>query len=181
MCKYCNCRIEWARKDTCAKHCEGAGHKKFKEEAKEKGQSVKRQASLQETYQSSKMARVEKNYFVMATCKAFLEANIPIEKVDNLSLRSWMSEYIPGAGDLPSADMMRKTYIPQVREEEEAFMRQKVKDQQVSILCDETTDRKGQCVFLVLIKILECSDSSKLYVGGQRFYPMLMLLNVVGQ
>ncbi|XP_046404867.1 uncharacterized protein LOC124170212 [Ischnura elegans] len=114
------------------------------------------------------MARVEKNYFVMATCKAFLEANIPIEKVDNLSLRSWMSEYIPGAGDLPSADMMRKTYIPQVREEEEAFMRQKVKDQQVSILCDETTDRKGQCVFLVLIKILECSDSSKLYVGGAK-------------
>ena len=96
MCKYCNCRIEWARKDTCAKHCEGAGHKKFKEEAKEKGQSMKRQTSLQETYQSSKMARVEKNHFVMATCKAFLEANIPIEKLDNLSLRSWMSEYIPG-------------------------------------------------------------------------------------
>ena len=70
-----------------------------------------------------------------------------------------------GAGDLPSADMMRKTYIPQVREEE-AFLKQKVKDQQISILCDETTDRKRQCVFLVLIKILECSDSSKLYVGG---------------
>ena len=47
-------------------------------------------------------------------------------------------------------------------------MRQKVKDQEISILCDETTDRKGQCVFLVLIKILGCSDSSKLCVGGAK-------------
>lgn len=52
--------------------------------------------------------------------------------------------------------------------EEEARMKAAVKDQRVSILCDETTDRKGQCVFMVLVKVLGCGDATvqKLYVGG---------------
>lgn len=74
--------------------------------------------------------------------------------------------FFSGAGDLPAADTLRKTYLPKVREQEEAALKEIVKGKQVSILCDETTDRKGQCVFLVLIKLLECSAQSQLYVGG---------------
>lgn len=45
-------------------------------------------------------------------------------------------------------------------------MKEAVKDERVSILCDETKDEKGQCVFMVLIKELVCGDDTvqKLFV-----------------
>lgn len=61
---------------------------------------------------------------------------------------------------------MRSTYVPKVREQEELLVKNAVQGKFVGILCDESTDRKGQCVFVVLIQILECSEDSKLYVGG---------------
>lgn len=69
---------------------------------------------------------------------------------------------------MPSADRIRKGYVPEIICEEEQRLKEAVKDQKVSILCDETTDRKGQCVFIVLIKVLGCGDESvqKLFVGG---------------
>lgn len=69
---------------------------------------------------------------------------------------------------MPSAGRLREGYVPEIMSEEEARLKVAVKDQRVSILCDETTDRKGQCVFIVLIKVLGCGDHSvqKLYVGG---------------
>lgn len=47
-------------------------------------------------------------------------------------------------------------------------MKEALNQKRVCILCDETTDRKGQCVFIVLVKVLECGDSTvqKLFVGG---------------
>lgn len=34
------------------------------------------------------------------------------------------------------------------------------------IMCDETTDRKGKCVFIVLLRLLTCSVEQKVFVGA---------------
>lgn len=44
--------------------------------------------------------------------------------------------------------------------------RESIKDQDIVILCDETTDKKGQCVFVVLMKTLQSTDKQLLLVGG---------------
>ncbi|KAJ8891651.1 hypothetical protein PR048_004179 [Dryococelus australis] len=51
---------------------------------------------------------------------------------------------------------------------EEEKTKDATKEKHVSILCKENTDRKGQCGFIVLNKVLECGDSSiqKLYIAG---------------
>lgn len=94
MCKYCNVRIEWQRKDTCVKHIKNStSHSKNKENQQS---GAKRQVSLQTAVSTAKKAKIDKNEFIMSTTRAFIEANIPIEKLDNPKLRQWMDKYIEG-------------------------------------------------------------------------------------
>lgn len=93
MCKYCNVRIKWERKDTCDKHCkESEVHKRKKTESRE----IKRQVTINETLQIAKKAKNETDEFIRDTTKAFMEANIPLEKLDSPGIRKWMNKYIKG-------------------------------------------------------------------------------------
>lgn len=55
-----------------------------------------------------------------------------------------------------------------MKDEFEEKLKETVKDKPVIIHCDETTDRKGQAVFITLFKILpnEFCAESKLVVAG---------------
>jgi len=46
-----------------------------------------------------------------------------------------------------------------VREEYDEKIRQLIKDKHITILCDETTNRKGEAVFLTMYKILPSEDN----------------------
>nr|CAD7431757.1 unnamed protein product [Timema monikensis] len=102
----------------------------------------------------------------MDTTKTFMEANIPIEKLDHPSIRCWMDKYVKGGGDLPRAETIRSVWIPEVNQSQEDNIKDNVKNQQVAILCDETTDRKGQCVFVILLKTLRADSKQSLFVGA---------------
>lgn len=41
-----------------------------------------------------------------------------------------------------------------------------LKDQKVVLMCDETTDRMGRCVFIVLIRVLTGNSEQRVFVGG---------------
>ncbi|KAJ8892022.1 hypothetical protein PR048_004587 [Dryococelus australis] len=55
---------------------------------------------------------------------------------------------------------LREGYVPEIIHEEKTSLKAVMKDQRVLILCDKNTDRNGQCVFAVLIKVLGCRDDS---------------------
>lgn len=99
MCKHCNVRIDWARKDTCSKHCNGQSHKANKAANASvpgtSGGSI-RQISIEDSMSSSQILKIEKKKFVKKTCRMLLEANIPIEKIDHPSFRGWMNEHMKG-------------------------------------------------------------------------------------
>ncbi|KAJ8893981.1 hypothetical protein PR048_006582 [Dryococelus australis] len=80
--------------------------------------------------------------------RVFVETNIPLEKLDNPKLWKWMTKYIKGSGDLPTASRLREGHVPEIIRGEEAKLKAVVKDQRDSILCDETTGRKGRTVCL---------------------------------
>nr|CAD7428283.1 unnamed protein product [Timema monikensis] len=71
-----------------------------------------------------------------------------------------------GGGDLPKAETIRSVWIPEVNQSQEDNIKDNVKNQQVAILCDETTDRKGQCVFVILLKTLRADSKQSLFVGA---------------
>lgn len=72
-----------------------------------------------------------------------------------------------GAGDLPQANTCRKNYIPVVRAEHEEKVKAAVREKKVVIHCDETTNRKGEAVFIILFRVLPAETlSSNLYVAS---------------
>ncbi|XP_063227740.1 uncharacterized protein LOC134533894 [Bacillus rossius redtenbacheri] len=166
MCKYCNVTVDWKRKDSCEKHCkQRSSHKVNKDNG---GNGVKRQITIIENVSLNKKLKAEKTKLAKDTVRAFVQANILLEKLDHPGLRSWMNEYIPGSGDLPHSSTLRSTYLESLKVEEEEKIKELVKGQDIVLLCDETTNKKGQCVFVVLFKIMSASSEQKLLVAGTK-------------
>lgn len=80
-----------------------------------------------------------------------------------------LSSFSTGSGDLPSVKILREKYVPLLKEDRAASVRQEVCGKPVSILADETTDKRGKCVFVVLFRLLEPSDTQKIFVAGVHF------------
>lgn len=109
MCKYCNIRVEWERKDTCKKHVnESATHKKNKQHMETAGPS-KRQLSLQDSLDNAKKAKIDKKEFIFDTTKAFMKSNTPLEKLDSIHMRDYLNKYIPGKYSSIDASIARPT------------------------------------------------------------------------
>lgn len=168
MCKFCNQRIEWQRRDTCVKHCTKSTTHKERKKAAERSGSSKRQLSVQQCATSSAMksAKLDRKQFVCATTKAFMAANIPLEKLDTPALREWFTTYVEGAGDMPKAEALRQNYVPLVHEEQVEQIKQCLRGKKVAVFCDETTDKKGQCVFIVLFKTITDAKEQDLVIGS---------------
>lgn len=162
MCKYCDCRLEFERKDTLNKHIQSVKHKNIKQ----RQQPAKRQLSIDEAGPMLKRAKLHKEEFVLETVEAFIAAGIPVEKLDNCKLREWLEKNVSGAGDIPSADWVRKKYIPLLREKKEAEIKEKLADQKVVILADETTDKGNNCVFNILFQILQPGAEHSILLGA---------------
>lgn len=163
MCKFCNCRLEHERRDTLTKHVSSVKHKLAKSHPVS---TVKRQFSIAETIEHSKKVKNGKEEFVRKTTEAFVSANIPVEKLDNPELRGWFQEYVKGGGDLPTADWLRKKYIPIVAKGKEETIRSAVKNKPIIVLSDETTDKGGRCVFNVVFKTLEPSTKQSVFLAA---------------
>ena len=46
--------------------------------------------------------------------ESLLKANIPIEKLDHPAIRDFLEQRVPGAGSIPTANSVRKWYLPTV-------------------------------------------------------------------
>ncbi|KAJ8877510.1 hypothetical protein PR048_021965 [Dryococelus australis] len=55
---------------------------------------VKRQITEEEQVGLHKKAREEKITFAKDTVHAFVEANIPLQKLDHLSMRTWLNKIV---------------------------------------------------------------------------------------
>lgn len=95
MCKYCNGTVDWIRKDSCRKHVATSGHQRKKELFLTQEKTVK-QVSISTSIAQSSIRKNTREVCVMDFTKMLLEANIPIEKADDSSVREWLDKYVPG-------------------------------------------------------------------------------------
>ncbi|CAG2057325.1 unnamed protein product [Timema podura] len=96
-------------------------------------------------------------------------SNFPVESMafdTTQENKEYAYNSVLGGGDLPKAETIRSVWIPEVNKSQEDNIKNNVKNQQVAILCDETTDRKGQCVFVILLKTLRADSKQSLFVGA---------------
>lgn len=168
MCKYCNTRIEWQKKDTLDKHVSSANHLKVKNQVP--GPSgVKRQSTIQGSFDRLKRAKEEKNTFVEDTVRMCLKANIPINKLDHPAVRDYLHRYVSGSGDLPSANSLRRKYVSLCGQKEKDATRTALKDKPVVIVADETSDTLGRCVFAVLFRTIDSLPEQCCYLASVNF------------
>lgn len=112
MCKFCNVKIEWARKDTCIKHCrDSLVHKQKKAAAVSEPSTSKRQISVTDSFQVAKKSKVDKDVFVTSLTKAFMEANIPLEKLGNPALKNFVETFVPGKAHFFKINLYLFIYI----------------------------------------------------------------------
>ncbi|XP_034243977.1 uncharacterized protein LOC117646833 [Thrips palmi] len=169
MCKFCDKRVDHERKSTIDNHIKADLHKNNRKKVEaEAAAKKKRQASISESMSNAKKVKEDREEFIKSTVRAFVNANIPLEKLDKPEMRKWFKKYVPGSGDLPSAQQLRDKYVPLLKEEYDDYLKDKVKGKKIVVLCDETTNRRGQAVFLTLFKVLPSKENptSQLFVAS---------------
>jgi len=137
MCKFCCHQVDWEKKDTVTGHIDTQKHKQVKFEAGGK-------AKIQTSLESTMPLQDKKQEMILDFVQMMMEANIPIEKKDKMD--AWLKKYVPNAGFIPKAEALRKVYVPKVIEKEKNKIKEKIKDQPLSIVIDSSPDRKARNV-----------------------------------
>uniref|UniRef100_A0A8C4XHU0 CGG triplet repeat-binding protein 1 n=1 Tax=Erpetoichthys calabaricus TaxID=27687 RepID=A0A8C4XHU0_ERPCA len=96
-CKTCNELVDHVRRQTITDHL---GTKKHT--------LSKRQSTITGCIEQSTAA---KDTLVMELVEAFMAANIPLEKVDNPTMRSFMQKNLKGGAGIPQANTLRELYL----------------------------------------------------------------------
>ncbi|KAE8743739.1 hypothetical protein FOCC_FOCC009613 [Frankliniella occidentalis] len=153
MCKFCNKRVEWTKKDTFVKHINGLDHKTAKENWNSPEKKRARQITIEDAVTGAKHRKEEKHQFIVDTVDAFVFANIPVLKLNNPGV---------GVGDLPVSKVPRETYIPEIAKIHENKIREELRGKEISIYCHETTDKGGRCVYNIIFQTLDPAPQQKL-------------------
>lgn len=93
FCKYCNCRVSWDRRDSIMKHINSEKHKTSLTSSTS---TVTLQQTIGGCAQLAKKRKTAADRFAMETTEAFVKANIPLQKLQDPSILSWMNKYIEG-------------------------------------------------------------------------------------
>ena len=87
-------------------------------------------------------------------CSAFLSADIPLHKLNNNNLKSFLSQYT--GKSVPDVGTLRNKIVPQLINENMDEVKLRLKDNYYYIIIDETTDARGYNMCSVLIGVLNC-------------------------
>ena len=115
------------------------------------------QLSQRQTY--TDLAPDKKNEFFADLTKALVKSNIPLNKVINPNLKSFLEKWTKK--ELPSESTLQKTYLEDEGKEciQDIILRAHGKDIYINI--DECTDVLGRYVLAVLVGVLDMHNESK--------------------
>ncbi|ODM94768.1 hypothetical protein Ocin01_11913 [Orchesella cincta] len=100
------------------------------------------------------MTQPVKNEFAADMCKAFLSADIPMNKINNPTIRQFLEKYTKKA--VPSCSTLRRN-IPEIYTEIIEGIRREIGNRPIWMCVDETTDATTRYVANVLVGVL-CKD-----------------------
>ncbi|KRY40835.1 CGG triplet repeat-binding protein 1 [Trichinella spiralis] len=155
FCKACGKTINHEKKYFVYQHLQTAKHKS----ATEKMKTESKQACLLNTFVADSSS---KSQFPTELCMAFIDAGIPLWKLENKSLRSFLEKYTKQ--HIPSESSLRKHYIDNNFNNVMDRVRREVAYNKIWISIDETIDPVGRFVANVVIGTLEADQPSKEYL-----------------
>jgi len=100
--------------------------------------------------------------FSLDLCKALMDSNIPLWKLENPSLKAFLEKYTKE--HIPCESTLRKNYVDAVYLGVMNRIRSEVQNKHIWISIDETTDTMGRYVANVIIGTLEPEEKSQVYL-----------------
>lgn len=88
----------------------------------------------------------------MDLCKTFLEANIPLYKVNHQSVVKFIEKYTSNSA--PNQNTLRQTYVPHLYKKMIENLRVKAAEKYIWVSLDETTDVEQRMVANFVFGIL---------------------------
>ncbi|PKK68258.1 hypothetical protein RhiirC2_546650 [Rhizophagus irregularis] len=175
FCIYCDKSVEWKYKSTITSHINGNKHISNKKTYEEKQQNTQ-----QQTLQSSLHAADSKKAVIEDMVEAFLGADIPLQKIDQML--PFFKKYLREGGAIPKAPTLRQIYLPSVFEKHITSLKLLFDSMPISIIMDETLDSCARSVVntifvyrnstkLVSVNFLERVNNST--IGQTLFYVLL--------
>lgn len=155
FCKVCEKSVNFEKKYFVSQHVQTAKH----QTAAQKTKPGNQQTSLLTTFTASSS---RKSTFSLELCKAFVDAGIPLWKLENKSLKLFLEKYTNQ--QIPNESTLRKNYVDTNYALTMQRIKDEVKDKKIWISIDETTDVKGRYVANVIIGTLEVAQMTKIYL-----------------
>ena len=117
------------------------------------------------TMQIAKMQTPQQE-FNKDLCKAFVAADIPLDKLANPSLKRFVEKYSKQV--VPHPSTLRKNYIKQLYDETMQSIREDIGSNEFWVGADETTDSAGRYIVNVIIRALRSDRTSKSHLFASR-------------
>ena len=142
VCLFCGHSVSWEHKVSVTTHVNSKIHLKNKKN---------HETAAQNNYQTLEdvlSVAESKKAVVNDLVKAFVEANIPLEKVN--ALQPFFRKYCREGGAIPQADALRRNYLPGIYQQHIEDLKDFFQEKTVSIIVDETTDSRARSVVNIL-------------------------------
>lgn len=152
FCKYCSCTVNADKTFLVSQHVGTARHKKAVE--LRNGSSSKSQTLLTEFKQPPKM-----NEYNADLCKALLDTNIPLYKVNHPSFSGFLEKYTKKS--TPSETVLRQKYVPSIYDDCIEKLRSKAEKNYIWVSIDETTDVDQRMVANFIFGVLDGEEKSE--------------------
>lgn len=153
-CKICDIKCGSAKRFNVTQHLTTAKHLKLVAQ-KEKNVNVKKA-------QQHFLTDTKKSCFNRDLCSAMLSANIPLNKLNNESFKSFLVKYTGKI--IPAVTTLRKGYVDEIYDETLIKIRNAVIDKKIWVSIDETTDFLGRFVANVIIGTLETDKPGQIFL-----------------
>jgi hypothetical protein len=139
FCIYCDKSVEWKFKSSIDSHLNSVKHIENKKTYEEK-----QKFTQQQTLESSLRAAGSRKAVVEDLVEAFLGADIPLQKIDQLL--PFFKKYLKEGGAIPKAPTLRQIYLPSVFEKHIISLKLLFDSRPISIIMDESLDSCARCV-----------------------------------
>ncbi|CAF0815749.1 unnamed protein product [Brachionus calyciflorus] len=155
FCSVCTLKLDFTRKSSIEQHFKTITHQKnVKKSAKKK--------AVGQLFLDSNADKIKEN-LARDLLEAFTCANIPLNKLENDSIKNLFEKYLPTNVPFPSTSLVRKQ-IPVYYNEIFESIKVDIKNKKVAILCDESTDSQQRYFLQILCKVLDSFSNKAPYL-----------------
>ncbi|XP_022180013.1 uncharacterized protein LOC111040403 [Myzus persicae] len=160
-CKICDIKCGSAKRFNVTQHLTTGKHLKLVAQ-REKNINIKKA-------QQHFLTDTKKSCFNKYLCSAMLSANIPLNKLNNESFKSFLVKYTGKI--IPAVTTLRKGYVDEIYDETLIKIRNAVIDKKIWVSIDETTDSLGRFVANVIIFTLETDTPGQTFLLNSEVLP----------